>query len=41
MTNERRIEIYTRGLDCKTVDGIYRLTPAQRRRVKKKQHKNV
>lgn len=39
MSNERRIEVYTRGLEVKTVDGIYRLTPAQRRRVKKKQHK--
>lgn len=36
MTNEKRIEIYTRCLKWKTVDGIYRLTPKQRRRVHKK-----
>lgn len=36
MTNEVRIRLYVRDLKYKTVDGIYRLTPAQRRRVRKK-----
>lgn len=41
MNNERRIQIYTRGLKYKTVDGIYRLTPAQRRRVIKKGNREL
>ena len=33
MSNDRRIRLYTRRLTAgKTVDGIYRLTPKQRRR---------
>jgi hypothetical protein len=37
MTRERRLDLYTDVLTHgRTVDGIYRLTPAQRRRVKHK-----
>jgi hypothetical protein len=36
MENDRRIAFYTRGLKYKTVDGIYRLTPAQSRRAQQK-----
>lgn len=37
MLNPDRLELYTRVLTAgKTVDGFYRLTPAQRRRVNHK-----
>jgi hypothetical protein len=36
MDSEERLAHYTRVLKYKTVDGIYRLTPKQRRRNKKK-----
>ena len=37
MKHERRIELYTRVLTRgRTVDGIYRLTPKQRSRVRHK-----
>ena len=41
MKTQDRIDIYMRPvLKNKTVDGIYRLTPRQRRRVKKKWHRD-
>lgn len=36
MNTEQRLQVYTRCLEIKTVDGYYRLTPKQRRRVQKK-----
>lgn len=36
VTNKDRIILYTQYLLTKTVEGIYRLTPNQRRRVSKK-----
>jgi hypothetical protein len=41
MTREDRIKHYVKGLKYKTVDGIYRLTPAQRRRLRHKQNHTV
>lgn len=41
LTRMQRIEIYTRDLKQKQVDGTYRLTPKQRRRVSHKFNKQT